>query len=474
MCPNVRPILYLCGIILKYCVMKVTSATVRLVIKKLKLNKNGESPIYLSVCFHGRLEKSTGISINPKFWDEKREIIKSSAPNAPVLNKMLQDMKNKVIERKNEFEYQKRVYTPSMLLQDIETDFNGASNVFKRVMDRLIEERRLRDGTVRGYTYTYRKLCEYLNRKDFIVDELVLGVVKDFATWLEKNNIKINTIKKVLGCIAATWNYAIQRKIVTGENYPFVEFKYTSKYHEVPRDYYLTENHIIRLRDYWLNLVIERDGNRWHYREGVEDKLRNRCSAEFGILWFLMCYKMNGSAPVELAMLRPSDCKRTVINGEDYWSIDIRRRKTGREVHIRLKRDLFVIAGFEHYMGFSGHFVYPIMHWHEGISDKNLLDQAHKANEKAIKHIRKAFELINLDIARENANKGLTEPLVDLSQLVFYTQRHSFAQHYLNRPGATVNGLASLMGRSHNTIATYLKQLTRDEEIAEMVDDMPI
>jgi len=51
---------------------------------------------------------------------------------------------------------------------------------------------------------------------------------------------------------------------------------------------------------------------------------------------------------------------------------------------------------------------------------------------------------------------------------------NSFAQHYLNRPGATVNGLASLMARSHNTIATYLKQLTRDEEIAEMVDDMPI
>ena len=74
--------------------------------------------------------------------------------------------------------------------------------------------------------------------------------------------------------------------------------------------------------------------------------------------------------------------------------------------------------------------------------------------------------MINQDIARENALNHLTEPLVDLSQLVFYTQRHSFAQHYLNRPGATVNGLASLMARSHNTIATYLKQLTRDEEIA--------
>ena len=55
-----------------------------------------------------------------------------------------------------------------------------------------------------------------------------------------------------------------------------------------------------------------------------------------------------------------------------------------------------------------------------------------------------------------------------------YTARHSFAQHYLSKPGATVNGLASLMARSPNTIATYIKQLTRDEEIVEMVDDLVI
>lgn len=471
MCPNVIPILYLCGIILKYCVMKVTSATVRLVIKKLKLNKNGESPIYLSVCFHGRLEKSTGISINPKFWDEKREIIKSSAPNAPVLNKMLQDMKNKVIERKNEFEYQKRVYTPSMLLQDIETDFNGASNVFKRVMDRLIEERRLRDGTVRGYTYTYRKLCEYLNRKDFIVDELVLGVVKDFATWLEKNNIKINTIKKVLGCIAATWNYAIERKIVTGNDYPFNEFKYTLKYKEVPRDYYLEKSHIARLKEYWLNLVIERDGNRWHYREGAEDKLRNRCSKEFGILWFLLCYRYGGAAPADVAYLRPESFERVYVEGVDCWKITFRRKKTSVEVKYIVKRDIMSIISIEHFLGTSGHFVYPILHWHEGITDKNLLDQAHKANEKAIKHIRNAFLDINEDIAKDNVRNGSDEPLIEVGKVVMYTARHSRASNYLDTPGATVSALASMMGRSSNTIATYVHRIQHNKEVLKFDED---
>ena len=51
--------------------MKVTSATIRLVLKRSKVNKNGESPIHLVICFHGRTEKSTGISVKSKDWDEE-------------------------------------------------------------------------------------------------------------------------------------------------------------------------------------------------------------------------------------------------------------------------------------------------------------------------------------------------------------------------------------------------------------------
>lgn len=454
--------------------MKVTSATVRLVLKKNKVNKNGEHPIHVVVCFSGRHEKSTGISVKEKDWDSRRECIKASAPNAPVLNRMILDVKQRILDKKSEYEYAGKRYTPQMLLEASVLDLRAKDGDFWDVCLRLIDERRLRDGTVRSYTYCYRKLKEYLKREHFIVDELVLGVVKDFAVWLEKGGIKINTIKRVLSCIAAVWNYAISRKLVAPDGYPFSEFRYTSIYHECPRDYYLTEDHMVRLKDYWLNMVIERDGNRWHYKPGVEERLHQRWTAEFGILWFLQSYRCNGSSPIELALLTPDKCKRVSINGEDYWSIDIRRRKTSRDVHIRLKRDLLTIIGFEHFIGSCGRYVYPILYWHDGCSDKYLLEQSHKAADKAMIHVRRAFERINLDIARDNVENGLTEPLVDPSRLVFYTQRHSFAQHYLNRPGATVNGLASLMARSHNTIATYLRILTRDEELVELTANMPI
>ena len=454
---------------------RLQSASIRLVQKLNRQNKNGEYPIYIVVCWHGRVEKSCGVSCLVKYWDAKRQEIKKSCPNAPVLNKMIGDIKQRCVDRKNDYEFNGKVYTASMLLDDVVIDLSGKSNVYFELMNHLIDERRLRDGTIRRYKYCYRKLCEFLGRRDFIIDELVLGVVKDFASFLERGNIKINTIKTLLACIASVWNYARQKKIVSGDDYPFDEFKYTSKYKECPRDYFLEKSHIIRLKEYWLDLVIERNGNMWSYKDGVLKKLHNRNSREFGILWFLLCFKLNGSSPIDVALITSKDCKAIEIGGERYWAIDIRRKKTDRPVNIRWKRDMFCVIALEHYLGFArGRYIYPIINWSEGLSDGQILDQSHKVSLKAIKWVRKAFERINEDIARDNVLNGLNESSVDIDRVVMYTARHSFACQYLNNPNATVNGLASLMARSPNTIATYVHQLTKDEEIASMVDDMAI
>lgn len=453
--------------------MRVTSAVVRLVQKLNRQTKDGEYPIYIVISFHGRVEKATGVSCLAKYWDAKREGIKKSCPNAPVLNRMIFDIKKRIIDRKNQLEYEKKKYTPQMLMEaNIDVYQNDSS--YWVVCQRLMSDRRLKDGSCRLYKSTYNYLCEFMNRKEFLIEELTIGVCKDFGRWLSAKNIKENTIKWVFGCVASTWNYAIDRKIVSGDGYPFKEWKYGKVYKECPRDYFLEKSHIVRLRDYFLNQCIERNGNMWHYRDGVEDKLDNRRSDLFGIMWFLMCYRMNGSAPIEIALLRPSDCKRVIIGGEEYYSIDIKRQKTDAPVHIRMKRDLLTIICLEHRLMFSGHFVYPIIRWHEDITEKQMLGQSFKHSNLAIKSLRKAFESINGDIARDNVEKGLNEPLIDCERVVLYTARHSMAMHYLSSPGSSVAGLASLLSRSPNTIATYISQIKRNEDVAGMVDCLPI
>lgn len=454
---------------------KISSASIRLVQKLNRRNKAGEYPIYIVVCFSGRVEVSTGISCLERYWDKKREMIKSSCPNAPVLNKMLSDIKQRVIDKKNAFEVDGRRYTPSMLLENCKVELSVTPDAsFWALCERLIAERRLRNGTYRGYLYTYRKLCEFLNRRNFIIDELTLATVKDFAAWMERTGIKINTIKRLLACIAATWNYAISKGIADASGYPFREFKYTTKYKEIHRDYFLTESHMKRLKDYLLNKCIEINGETFKYKEGMFDRLHSRHTPEWGILWFLICYKIGGAAPIDIALLKTSNFKREYVNGQDYWKISFRRKKTDRDVIYMVKRDIFSIIAIDHFLGLAKEYVYPVINYHTDITDKELCSQSHHIAKKANVAVREAFRAINEEIVRDNLMNGQNEPTVEADRVVMYSARHSRASNYLYSPGATVSGLAQMMGRSANTIATYVHFLTSNKDIATFDDNCVI
>ena len=53
-----------------------SSASIRFVQKMNRQMKDGSYPIYIVVCFGGRVEKATGVSCLVKYWDSKREEIK--------------------------------------------------------------------------------------------------------------------------------------------------------------------------------------------------------------------------------------------------------------------------------------------------------------------------------------------------------------------------------------------------------------
>ncbi len=443
------------------------------------MNKNSEFPIYIVVCWKGRIEKSCGVSCLQKDWDSKREVVKRSNSNSVVLNKMLYDIKNRVIQRKNEFEFHGKVYTANMLLEDYRVDYNGNSNVYIDVMNRLMSDRRLQTSTVNRYKYAYGKLAEYIGRKDFIVDELNVGFIKDFTRWLSvggnDNSLRGNKVglsdctkRDICACIASVWNFGIDRKLVDASEYPFNEFKFTQKFKDGVRDYCIDLINIKKLKEYFLDMITVRNGKRWTYKDGALDRLHKRTSKEWGICWFLACFYLNGSAPTDVARLRVSDCSRIVIDGVDYWKLEFKRKKTDTVVNVRLKRDMFSIILLEHFLGFSGSdgYVYPVIG--DAVGDA-IQRRVKKYGEIAIKWVREAFQEINEETIKSNVINGLEEPLVDCDKVVLYTARHSFASAYLNSEGATVRGAASLLSRSANTISTYIHQLQNDKEIADAV-----
>ena len=83
--------------------------------------------------------------------------------------------------------------------------------------------------------------------------------------------------------------------------------------------------------------------------------------------------------------------------------------------------------------------------------------------------MKKVCGEINLRTELHNQQTGQHLPLIDISNLSCYNMRHSFAMAYLSSPGANVNALASLMGRSPNSIGVYITQLNKDHDLIESV-----
>ena len=442
---------------------KISSASIRLVLKKNRSNSMGENPIYIVVCFNGRKEKSTGVFINERYWNPLREEIRKTCPNAPVLNKMINDIKQRVISKRNEYEYNGKKYTCSMLLEeDVILDLSASSNVFKVIQDRYISEMGLNDNSVRLYEYNYRVLKKYFGRDDFLINDITLSSIKKMIVGL---GLSDNSIRGICGRIAAVYNYAIERGIVDAVDYPFKDWKYSQKYKKENRIYYLDAINLKKLRDYFLNMAIEYSGELWSYREGVWESLEKRSSKEFILGYFILLFLCNGSAPVDIALLKGENCDRVKIDGEDYWKICFKRKKTGRSVTCLLKRNVLSIVLFEHFLGrYSGGYIYPILK--DGMSDKQITNAVSKFCGYASDKLKDICREINEETIKNNVKNGLEEPLIDVEKMSLYVARHSKANDYLSHPGATIHGLATLMGRSVSGLDTYVHEIRNDMDLA--------
>ena len=443
---------------------KLSSASIRLVQKMNRVNKNSEYPIYVVVCYKGRKEKATGISCLPKYWDGVREVIKKSCPNAPVLNKMLSDIKQRVIDKRNYYELNSKVYTPSLLLEDSVIDLSAGENEYRVIYKNYLLEMGSSGNTVRLYDYTCNILKEYFGRDDFLLNDISLANIKKL---LKNIDLSDNSIRGILGRIAAIWNYGIRKGIVDIKDYPFNDFVYSQKYNKDNRIYYLEACNLVKIKEWFLRRCVDISGELYSYKSGIEDRLMKKSSIEFCCMYFIASFILNGSSPVDVALLKVDNCSRIQIDGNDYWKVEFKRKKTGRNVVCLLRRDIITLCCFEHYLGTAfmrGNYVYPILR--EGMSDKQITNAVAKFTGYASKHLKDVCREINSSTIKYNADNNCNEPLIDVDSMTLYVARHSKANDYLSHPGATIHGLATLLGRSVAGLDTYVHEIRNDRDLA--------
>ena len=62
-------------------------ASTKIILRKDKAKRNGEAPLYVQVIKNRKTTKvSTGLYINPKYWDGEKEVVLKSHPNSKRMN----------------------------------------------------------------------------------------------------------------------------------------------------------------------------------------------------------------------------------------------------------------------------------------------------------------------------------------------------------------------------------------------------
>lgn len=449
--------------------MKVSIARIRLYLKEGKVLADGSNPIMLMCSFNGRKEISTGYSCIPKYWDKKGECVKKNYPNWVMINHSIQQLKNEAIERRNEYERLGEPYTPQMILSPRKS-LSAVRNDLNGLILNYISEKALKENTAYNWKYLFNLVSEFDN-KDVIVNQLRLEYVKRFIKWMQnEKKLSDGVIKMVLSKVAAICNYAIEKGLMSADDYPFKEWKYSLKFKTASKLDYIHWKTLDIMKSMLLDDIIVRNGKLWSYRDEVLDELMDKNSALFGRFLFMSMVLWQGLAPVDICHILKSDIDVKTINGSDYYCWDGKRSKTLKAVKVRIPcHTVYTEVMVKTMLMFNqGEWLLPVLN---GLS----LETSENSRKHRISNtlgvlspkLKEWFQRVNEEVVKRNVEDGGDIPLIDM-KCTFYSSRHSFAMMYMMKGGSPMN-LATLLGRSPNTLSQYIKELEEEGDLVEAV-----
>lgn len=445
--------------------MKTSQATINYYLKTAKKLSDGSHPIMLRVCYHGFKDISSHYSCDVKHWDKKNQCIKKGYPNYVIANYELNRLKSSIIAKRDEFIHQGIEYTPSMLLSFDEAK-KGISSVVKDLIVSYYSEKELRGSTMTAWKHSSNLIEEF--HKGVIITEIDEGWCKRYARWLGDRGLSEGTVRTRLGHIAAIFRYACGKGLTDMSKYPYRDWQYTQKFKISERIQYIDKRTVDVMKEYFLSKVIKMTSeSRFTY---VDDGYINYKNRLFVIYFWLLGYYLQGLSPIDICMLKKEDFVVKRINDEDWYCIDTSREKTKVGVKIRIKvHTIYSQVMIERLLMEGDKWFLPIMHGMKGDDDVACKTRMRSIFSYWINSkLCDWWDELNEFIIKRNVENGLNIPLID-RDCTMYSYRHSFAQMYINNPQASPIALATLMGRSVNTLATYIEQLKEEDDLVEAV-----
>jgi len=201
-------------------------ASVKIILRKDKIDKTGDAPLYLRVIKDRRAKFiSLSLKLHPNEWDDDKQKVKKNHRNSTRLNayisKKVADAEGEIadLERRNQ----------STSARRIKEAIKGKPliNFFDFAFDRC---EKLKDtvtlSTYRSYKNNIEKFERFVGHRELMFDDITATTLKNYASYcsskLGNNNTTINYAFRILNLM---FREAKREDLISNELAPFTKFK---------------------------------------------------------------------------------------------------------------------------------------------------------------------------------------------------------------------------------------------------------
>lgn len=398
-------------------------ATISVICYKSKTLANGEHPLMLRIAQNGKSTyKSLKISVAAKHWDFERNVPKPNNPNKDLIQKIILktklDYQQKILEKKANSEE----FTASSLINEQKEEIKAKTveEFYLSLIEDLKQKGRI--GNSYAYLNSYNTLRNFNKGKklNYTFSHIDVPFCKKFEDWMRSKGNKDTTLSYQFRTLRATYNKAIEAKIVAREKNPFIEYK-LSHFNTKTIKRALSKNDILK--------IINADCT-------GQSKLRQLAHDLFSF-----SYLCGGISFVDIANLT----RQNIVEDRLIYQ----RQKTHGNINLLLSKEASTII--EKYSTYQqkAEYLFPILHCKRHITPMQKSNRVHKICHQ-----------VNTEL------RTFAQELKITAEVTTYVARHSFAT-ILKKSGVNIGIISQALG--HQDIKTTQIYLSKFDN--EQVDD---
>lgn len=396
------------------------SVKVSVICFKSKVLANGEHPIVLRITENKkRVTKSLGISVNAQHWDFSREEPKPKCPNRDLIISIILKVKSEYQSKILEKIAHDEEFTATSLINEEKEEIKAKTveDFYTSLIEELKERGQI--GTSYAYKGSYRVLKQFNKKKklNFTFSYIDVSFCKKFEDWLRAKGNKDTTISFQLRTLRATFNRAIEAKIVAKDKNPFTEYK-LSHLNTKTMKRALSKSDIMK--------IIQTDcSTSTPIRQLAQDL-------------FAFSYLCGGISFVDIANLTP---KNIIDNRLIY-----QRQKTHGGINLQLSDEAKkIISKYSDYQ-LSASYLFPILHHKRHITPMQKMNRTHKICHDINQELRTFGKELNIT-----------------TDVTTYVARHSFAT-VLKKSGVNIGIISQALGHQDiKTTQIYLSKFDNEQ-----------